>query len=148
MKRILSLLIINLIFCQVSFSKSNSHLLIDNEISQQKENMALVDSAISEAKRKRNTGETQTDIFGGTGGASNLNNISYRNFKGGRYLEVAEEENWSVYSPPNDMESRYQKYLERKKKEQNVLYILIGVVVIGLIIGLIYKREKISEITN
>jgi len=109
--------------------------------------LALMDSASLQVQRKIATGELQTNAFGEYGGSSSkLSNFSYKNIKNGRYAEVAKEENWSKYVLPDNMEARYQRYLKEKKKDQNIIYISIFVLLSGFVIGgYFYQKNKIKN---
>lgn len=83
----------------------------------------------------------QKNVFGGTDSSISFGGYNYHDIKGKDYSEVAEANNWSIWSQPDDMDEQYAKYYQQKKIK-NVILTFSVFLVLFLIVFFLYKKSK------
>lgn len=83
----------------------------------------------------------QKNVFGGTDSTISFGGYNYHNINGRDYSEVAEANNWSKWSLPDDMDEQYAQYYQQKKIK-NIVLTFCGFLVLFLIIFFLYKKSN------
>ncbi len=82
-------------------------------------------------------------VFGTTDSQFTATPLDFNELQGGKYAEVAKEENWDKYTIPPNADERLQNYNNSK----TIKYILIGLFIFSIIILSYYliRKKSIKE---